>query len=483
MDRSASLSATFVWSGSASEKPDGPGWAEGTPGVPKATIGSFNAEWAASHSASMARPRHPLRRLPPAVGYRGGVLTHLIEQAEIVLVLTALLGLAVAALSTRLRLLPLSEPLLAIVAGVLAGRGLLGLLDVPPLTEEGRALHEVASVLLAVSVMAVALRFPFSAARAEWRALLLLLAVVMPLMALTTGALVWAVLGTSVAAAAVLGAALCPTDPVLASSVVTGKPAEKALPVRTRLLLSWESGANDGLALPLVVAAIALLPALTPGAATEEILRGVVGGVLLGLVAGEAAARAINAGERHGATDETPIIVFTLVLAVGVLAVARQLEFGSVLAVFVTGLVLNARTPGDDRVRALTFDEALNRFAVLPLFVLLGAALPWADWRALGWPLVLLVVAVLLLRRLPWLLLVRRPLHLPRPDAVFLGWFGPIGVSAVFYLTEAGARGAGTEVLAVGAAVVAASTVVHGLSGTPGRRLYAARAPQSAGGD
>lgn len=402
--------------------------------------------------------------------------SEILHQAEVLVVLVVLLGAVVAALSTRLRQLPVSEPLLALALGVLAGPVAADWLDVPALTDGGgRALHEVSSVLLAVSVMAVALRFPFSRGRREWRPLVLLLAVVMPLMALTTGVLAWAVLGTSVAAAAVLGAALCPTDPVLASSVVTGDPAERDLPRRTRLLLSWESGANDGLGLPLVVVALSFLTLLTPGAATEEVVRGVVGGVLLGVAAGEGASRAINAGEEHGATKEAPIIVFTLVLAVGVLAAARQLEVGGVLAVFVTGLVLNARTPGNDRVGALTFDEALNRFAVLPVFVLLGAALPWADWRALGWPLLVLVVAVLLLRRPPWLLLLRRPLDLPRSDALFLGWFGPVGVSAVFYLTEASARGAGTDVVAAGAAVVAASTLLHGLTATPGRRLYAAR--------
>jgi NhaP-type Na+/H+ or K+/H+ antiporter len=70
-----------------------------------------------------------------------------------------------------------------------------------------------------------------------------------------------------------------------------------------------------------------------------------------------------------------------------------------------------------------------------------------------------------------WLL--RRPLGLDRADAAFLGWFGPIGVSALFYLAlEAERLDLDPVVLAAGSLVVAASTVVHGTTSTPGRVLY-----------
>lgn len=49
----------------------------------------------------------------------------------------------------------------------------------------------------------------------------------------------------------------------------------------------------------------------------------------------------------------------------------------------------------------MPIDEAINRFAVLPLFVLVGAALPWHEWREFGWQGSALVLAVLLLRRMP----------------------------------------------------------------------------------
>ncbi len=66
-----------------------------------------------------------------------------------------------------------------------------------------------------------------------------------------------------------------------------------------------------------------------------------------------------------------------------------------------------------------------------------------------------------------------RPLKLRAPDAAYLGWFGAVGVSALFYLTmEAERLGATPDVLAAGTLIVVASTVVHGLSSSPGLAAY-----------
>ncbi|WP_207084844.1 cation:proton antiporter [Nocardioides sp. S5] len=143
------------------------------------------------------------------------------------------------------------------------------------------------------------------------------------------------------------------------------------------------------------------------------------------------------------------------------------------LAAFVAGLAFNLTSTGSERTADLEIDEAVNRFAVLPMFVLLGATLPWSVWGELGWAAILLSVAVLLFRRMPVLLLLKRPLRLGWPDALYLGWFGPVGVSAVFYLTlEAEDLGIPETVMAAGIMVVVVSTVAHGVTSSAGRLLY-----------
>ncbi len=52
---------------------------------------------------------------------------------------------------------------------------------------------------------------------------------------------------------------MSPTDPVLASSIVKGKFAESRVPIHIRILLSAESGANDGFAFPLVIFSMLLI--------------------------------------------------------------------------------------------------------------------------------------------------------------------------------------------------------------------------------
>lgn len=392
---------------------------------------------------------------------------------DLLLLAGGLLAIGVAAMSTRLRRLPLSEPLLGLAVGIVLGPELTGVLDVAPLTEDSTWTHTATRLLLAISVMSIALRYPFGRARSRWREVLLLLAVAMPAMALVTAGLSAALLGVGLGAAALLGAALCPTDPVLASNVVTGTPAEEDLPARDRQILSLESGANDGLALPLVLAAIAVAGPVTGGDAALESLWQVAGAVVVGVAFGWLAGRALRYGEEHGATDPGPLALFTAVLAFAVLGLSGLIHVDGVLAVFVCGLAFNLVATGSERTTDVPIDEAVNRFLVLPLFIAVGAALPWGAWADLGWRGPALAVAVLLLRRLPVLLLLRRPLRLGWADAVHLGWFGPIGVSALFYLSvEAEHLVAGTTVLAAGTLVVAASTVVHGVTAAPGRVLY-----------
>lgn len=400
---------------------------------------------------------------------------------DVLLAGSGLLGVGVAALSARMRRLPLSEPLLGLVLGVALGPIAVGLLPLGTLVEDHGWLHDGARILLAISVMAIALRYPIQAVRATAGPVLLLILVVMPVMALATAGVAAVVLGAGVGTAVLIGAALCPTDPVLASNVVTGTPAERDLPARTRQILSLESGANDGLALPLVLLAVAVAAAADLGGAVLESAWQVGGAVVLGALVGWLGGQAVRKGEEHGAGEPGPLVFFTVVLALAVLGISGLLHLDGILAVFVAGLAFNAVSTGGERGAEQPIDEAVNRFVVLPLFVALGAALPWQAWAELGWRGPALVVGVLLLRRLPVLLLLRAPLRLGWADAAYLGWFGPVGVSALLYLTmEAERLGLDPVVLAAGSLVVTASTVGHGLTGAPGRALYRAVATRRA---
>lgn len=397
-------------------------------------------------------------------------------------VLYAVLGataVALALVSRRLREVPVSEPLVALVLGVVVGPAALGWFVLEPEARD-LVLLEGSRLLLAASVMAAALRFRARDLRDVVRPVLILIAVAMPLAAVVTGALTLLV-GLPLTLAAVVGACMAPTDPVLAASVVTGEPAERDLPGRVRRMLTAESGINDGLALALVgVAVTAALPGDGITDALGRVTWEVVGGTAIGLVLGALTALAIRRATADRALEAGPELVLTLLLALGTLGVARVAHTGGVLAVFVAGIAYNAvlerggSAADEERSTQDRVDEAINRYAVLPLFAVLGATLPWDGWAALGPAAIAVVVGVLLLRRLPLVLLLAKPLGLRPRDAVVVGWFGPMGVSAVFYLAHARHEGLTDPTLdAVGTLLVAASVVAFGVTGSPARRAYA----------
>ncbi|MCB7135653.1 cation:proton antiporter domain-containing protein [Cellulosimicrobium marinum] len=401
---------------------------------------------------------------------------------EIALVYAAVgvVTVVLALLSRRVRGWPVSEPLIGLLLGVILGRlGVLGGAGETGWDDSQRdlLLLESSRLLLAASVMAAALRFPTPRLREVWRPVVWLLLVVMPAAAAISGALALAV-GLPLALAAVVGACLSPTDPVLAASVVSGDVAERTLPGRLRTALTAESGANDGLALPLVAITVSLaLPGRDTGHELVRVAWEVGGAVAIGAALGLATAAGRRAATRRHDLADGPALVLTLLLALFVLGVARVAQTDGILAVFVAGIAYGARTDAATRERQDTVDEAVNRYAVVPFFAIVGAALPWADIAALGWGGVVLVVGALLVRRLPVVLALAPALGLSRRDAVFAGWFGPMGVSAVFYLAHARDEGVtDPQVFAAGVLVVVASTVVHGVTAAPGARLYARRA-------
>jgi NhaP-type Na+/H+ or K+/H+ antiporter len=335
-------------------------------------------------------------------------------------------------------------------------------------------LLETARMMLAVSLIGVALRFPVRSLRPVLRPVLLLVGVVMPLAALVTGGLAVALLGLPASLAMLLGVCLCPTDPVLASDVASGALAEKDLPQDVRAVLTEESGANDGLALPLFLLALVPVVDLTAGGEALTAAYQVSVAVVLGAALGAGTAAALREVERRRDIEHPSELILTLVLAVLVLGACRVLGGAEVLAVFVAGLSYNAVIGEKERVEQEMLDDVANRYLVIPFFLLVGVVLPWAAWAELGAAAVVFPLAVLLLRRPPLVIALCWLLGLRLRDAVFVGWFGPIGVSAVFYLALSADEGVtDPRLFAAGTLVVAASTVIHGVTGLPGRRLYA----------
>lgn len=390
---------------------------------------------------------------------------------DIVLLAFSAIALVLGLLSRTVRTLPLSEPMAALIAGVLLGPQLLNLVDPRAWGDTLRIVEELARITLAIGLMSVALRISRDDLRQWWRSIALVLALVMPAMWLATGLLGLALLGLPLGVAALLGAVLTPTDPVIASTIVTGRVAEANLPKRIRAVISAESGFNDGLALPFVMLPALLIGSAAVGNGVGRWLLGVVawqvgGSVVLGLVLGWGAGWLLRRAEARGLMEASSFLGYTLALSLFVLGVGRLFEVDGLLAVFVAGLAFDMVVSGRERAAEERVQEAINRFFVLPIFVLLGLVLPWQDWSALGWAGPAFVGAILLLRRLPAVLAGKAlvPALHGWPDALFAGWFGPIGIAALYWAALVTRQTGDERVWPVATMVIAASIIAHGVS-------------------
>lgn len=394
----------------------------------------------------------------------------------------ALIGavvLALGLLSRPFERLPVSAPLAALAIGVALGPQGLGLLHPALWSDPARLLEEAARLTIAIGLMAIALRLPPDYLSRQWRSLAVLLLLAMPLTALFAGAIVYAVLGVPLVLALLVGALLCPTDPIVATAIVTGKEAERRLPARLRHLLLGESGANDGLAFPLVWLPLLLL-AHDPGQAWQRwlvhVLLWQLGGALAGgVLIGHAAGRLLMWAERHHTIEVSSFFAYTLALTVLALGAAELAGVDSVVCVFASGLAFSRAVGESERHQEERVQEAINGFFTLPIFVLIGLSLPWQAWAELGWRAPALALLILLLRRLPAVLLAHRlaPDLRERRDALFAGWFGPIGIAALLYAQVASRHTGDALPWTVASLAICASVFAHGVSGAPLTRLYA----------
>ncbi|OHV69024.1 hypothetical protein LCM4577_23390 [Mesorhizobium sp. LCM 4577] len=376
----------------------------------------------------------------------------------------------------------LAESTICLMLGVILGPLMLGWADLAAVSLDPFALlKEAARLTLGISVMAAALRLPprFVCQRAV--GLAILLGPGMLLMFLSGSLLALTVLNQEPHVALLVGAALAPTDPVVAGAITGGTAAKRLIPTRMRGLLTAESGANDGLALLFVTLPILFLARAPVEALSEWLMRvliwEVVGGVSTGLVLGWLAGQLLVWARRQPFSERHSLATIAVALSLAVLAVVRLMGSDGILAVFVAGLAFNpAASSGEARQEEI--QVAVSRFFDLPVFILVGAMLPWTAWNELGWRGLAFAVAVLFLRRVPWWVILYRavPGVKTASEAVFLGWFGPIGVSTVYYLLLIRERTDLDQVWGIGTTAVFLSVLVHGTSATPlthliGRRI------------
>ncbi|RLV55785.1 sodium:proton exchanger [Aeromicrobium phragmitis] len=377
------------------------------------------------------------------------------------------------AFSSALQRMGLPGPLLALAFGALVGPHALDLLRIadvgmPPMT----LLEETSRFTLAIGLSGVALRLPHGYWRAHVRWVACMIGLGMLIMLLVATGALWALLGVPFLTALLLGAIITPTDPIVTTPIVTGSLAEQKIPDSVRYNISSESGLNDGLAYLFVFLPILLI--VRPERAWSELLttvllHEVVGAVVLGIAAGFCFGFLFNRVRRHHLIEESSYLGFVIPLALFVLGVGRLLGVDALLAVFLAAAVFGQVIPQTDEIQQDRLDDSVNRFFILPVFMLLGLALPFPQWAALGWGAAAALLLALVVRRVAAVWLLRPVLRTEhnRAETAFLSWFGPIGVSALFYATLAHRETGDSTVFTYVSLAITISVLLHGVTSAP----------------
>jgi sodium/hydrogen antiporter len=389
---------------------------------------------------------------------------------------------------------PLSMPIVFLGAGmvVFAVAGDLPSPDPIRYPEVAERLTEIGVI---VALMGAGLKLDRRIGWRSWSSTWRLLAIAMPLTIAATAFLGWWWIGLAPAAAVLLGSALAPTDPVLATDVQVGEPGgDEDGEDEVRFALTSEAGLNDALAFPFVYAAIHMAVAgadprgwLGGWVLSDVLVKisvGLVGGVLVGRLLGFLFFRARSEALKLAAHAEGFVALAATFLAYGLTEVAGGYGF---LAVFVCARSIRASERDHEYHQVLhDFVEQIERLLTVLLLVLLGGAVVRGLLGPLDWSTVLVGLAVVLVVRplTAWVSLRGGPGSSGERFAIAA--FGIRGIGSFYYLAYATAEAgfAGVErVWAAAGFVVVVSVVVHGVAATPiMRRLDRARGTAPAEG-
>jgi sodium/hydrogen antiporter len=370
----------------------------------------------------------------------------------------------------------INETLLSMLFGIVLSPFVFNVLKVSEWGDIEDIMEKLCRLTLAMALMATAFRIPQQYLANNKKVQVTLLFLVMPAMFLTSATIVYFLIELDWLHSLLVGAIVTPTDPVLAGTIVTGETAKKWLPQRLRDTVSFEAGINDGLAFPFVMLCLLLIQ--KPEHAWQEwftktLLWETGGAIGLGLGLGYILGKLLEWCIQKNFTAKPAILAFSLLVGFFVVSALELVSVNSILAVFMAGLMLKKSLGKQEVVEEEEIEEMMARLFTIPVFVLFGLILPWEQWFALGWTAIILMGMVLLLRRLPFLLLSKFLLTSFRvSDLAFMGWFGPIGVAAIFYSLYAFKKLHMEEIWTISSLVVFSSVIAHGMSAFPLLKLY-----------
>ena len=370
----------------------------------------------------------------------------------------------------------LSLAALFVLAGFVLGDGVTGVLQ---FKASSGFVTDLATVALIVILFRDGLEVEEELLQSHWQLPLRKLAIGMPITAIVVALVARVAVGLTWTEAFLLGALLSPTDPVLSSGVVT----DPRVPRVIRHSLNLESGLNDGLALPAVLAFAAALQASNRHFVWWHFVLQDVGlGFAFGLIGGLVGSLLMPRSGEGPSERRIPAhqkALYGLGVAFATYGLTALPPHGNgFIAVFVAAIVVGTRRP-DLRHEFAERAQEVVELVKLGIFAVFGSLLTIDGLFGDGWAAVAVVAATFLLARPIAVWIALAGTRLAWAEKAFMAWFGPKGVATMTFSLLILGRNvhAGGRIFNIAALAVFTSIIVHGLTDTPGIRWIARREP------
>lgn len=294
-----------------------------------------------------------------------------LEYIEVVLIMGVALMIA-SLLYKKLENSWFSLPMVLVLFGILLGWISPYFEDIKPI-DQRLATEHLTELAVIISLVGAGLKIDRDIGWKSWRITWRLLAIAMPLSiaALAIGGFYY--MGLSLAASILLGGAMAPTDPVLASGVQVGAPGE-GNEDNVRFGLTSEAGFNDGLAFPFIH--LAILVAASSGTEivwewlSYYVLYKIGIGVLAGILVGRLAAYITFKLTKEDVISDGLIAIALTLIAYGTAEVFHGYGF---ISVFLAAYVFRRFEKEHEYHEDLhNFSEQIERILMSALLVLFG---------------------------------------------------------------------------------------------------------------
>ncbi|KAJ9233610.1 putative plasma membrane antiporter [Paecilomyces variotii] len=340
----------------------------------------------------------------------------------------------------------------------------------------------VARVVIGIQMVKAGYELPKQYLRERFVEMTIYLLAVMTLMWLFTSACIMLFIPKiSFLSSLIIASCVTPTDPILSQAIAKGPFADNYVHRHVREFISSEAGGNDGFGFPFLLLAVSLLryaeaPANTIsledfdlargipdalgssdvgrfGGGTGEALKhwaveGVIYMVMMGFsygaLVGYGSRKILNLSLRKKWICNECYLIFPVGMALFIIGTCGCVGSDETLACFIAGNALNwdGQYLHETEARHDSFNPAIETLLNFGAFMYLGTVMPWDTFQmpeATGITVARLFglgLFVLVFRRIPAILMTYRFMSKVCNnwrEAMFLGYFGPIGLGAISY--------------------------------------------------